>query len=577
MKILFLFFLVFPLLVFAQQDNTLKEENIRLKNRIDSLERRVDEKFYTRVPNIDFDRTLQDMVDKQVGTYISGKIALTSTIIGLISFLLGFLAKYFFSESTRKQIDDSVSELSKKITEDNLEAKKKLDVLLAEQKEFINTTNGLFDDRIKDISLRLENFRSMLENRIQQFGNNTEKRMSDFESTTITRLKQFEDQQTKLNESQITFEKTVTEMLDSKITDTMSFLWGDVINSMLERAANKKYEGKDLPGSFEKLLERDLKVSDDLKIQIIDTLMRCYYSSEETNKYEKMVKLIQNYEADYDLLPQTYVNAAIAHSNIYELYGTDELKETALINCDKSIKKEPSYGEPYAVKLEILMIDLLKSRDPNHQSEVRQQMNDLLYLINSIESPLLKGYFLERLITDKSVSYLEKYIKAINKDFAAELLPVRENVIHALYENYGIATDREKALFTDLLQQGLDTNPNIDGLYYSEDIFKGGVQLDKLNDGVTLELKDSTYSITYADGHFTTGMVYYFPDVNPYALNLVPGSGEEKFKTTRAIFEFDEPAGLRLCMNEPDQERPVDFISTAENQYILTGFTKTVV
>ena len=577
MKKILLFLLVFPSLVVAQSDNSLQQENIRLRNRIDSMEQRINEKFYTRVPNADFDRNLQDMVDKQVGNYISGKIALTSTIIGLISFLLGFLAKYFFSESTRKQIDDSVSELTKKITEDNLEAKKKLDVLLAEQKEFINTTNGLFDDRIKDISLRLENFKSMLENRIQQFGNNTDKRLSDFESTTITRLKQFEDQQTKLNESQVNFQKTVTEMLDSKITDTMSFLWGDVINSMLERAANKKYEGKDLPGSFEKLLVRDLKVSDDLKIQIIDTLMRCYYSSEETNKYEKMVKLIQNYEADYDLLPQTYVNAAIAHSNIYELYGTDELKETALINCDKSIKKEPSYGEPYAVKLEILMIDLLKSRDPNHKAEVGKQMNDLLYLINSIESPLLKGYFLERLITDKSVSYLEKYIKAINHDFGAELSPIRENVIHALYENYGIATEREKTLFTDLLQQGLDTNPNIDGLYYSEDVFKGGNKMDKLIDGVTLELKDSTYSITYADGHSTAGMVYYFPDVNPYALNLVAGSGDDKFKTTRVIFEFDEPSGLRLSLNEPDLERPVNFISTKENQYILYGLTKTVV
>ena len=99
----------------------------------------------------------------------------------------------------------------------------------------------------------------------------------------------------------------------------------------------------------------------------------------------------------------------------------------------------------------------------------------------------------------------------------------------------------------------------------------------KMYISITLELKDSTYSITYADGHSTAGMVYYFPDVNPYALNLVAGSGDDKFKTTRVIFEFDEPLGLRLCLNEPDLERPVNFTSTVENQYILYGFTKTVV
>ena len=577
MKITLLVFLLFPLALFAQQENNLQQENQRLKDRVDSLERRIDEKFYTRVPNTDLDGRLQDMVDRQVGNYISGKIALTSTIIGLISFLIGYLAKYFFSESTRKQIDTSVSELSNKITKDNVDAKSKLDVLLVEQKQFINTTNDLYDERIKDLSLRIENFRSMLENQIQQFSNNTNKRVSDFESTTVIRLKQFEDQQTKLNESQLNFERIVTEMLDSKITETMSFLWGDAINSMIERAANKKYEGKTLAGSFEKLMERDLKISDDLKIQIIDTLMRCYYQSEDTNKYSKMVELIQNYEGNYDLLPQTYVNAAIAHSNNYVLYGTDELRETAIVNCDKAIKKKPSYGEPYAVKLEILMIDVMKSRDANHQIQVRQQMNDLLYLINSIESPLLKGDFLERLMTDNSVHHLEKYINSINKDFANELAPIRENVLHALYENYDIAIEREKTLMTNLLRQGLDINPYIDGLYSPKSIWKEGVEQDVIKDGWSLNLTNSIYTKTCENGAVESGMVYYLPDVSPFALSLVAESGVDKYKTTRAIYEFIPPSTLHLCMSPHDQLRPVEFTATADNYYTLIEFRQVTV
>ncbi|MEO8794863.1 MAG: hypothetical protein ABI390_05305 [Daejeonella sp.] len=586
MKKIFILLLIFPMLVNGQTDNRLEKENILLKQRIDSLEKRLDEKFYTRVPNADFDSRLQDMVDKQVGNYISGKIALTTTIIGLISFLLGFLAKYFFSESTRKQIDNSVEELSKKVKDDNLDAKNKLDDLLTDQKKFISDTSNLFDERIKDISLRLENFRNVLENQIQQINNTLNKRIVDFEGTSLTRLKQFEDTISKNTSETFSavqkqeterqnFEKNITESLDLKFTETLSFLWADVIGAMFDRAATKNYEGEDLIVNFEKFLKSNLSISKDLKIQLIDTLMRCYYSSKnEKEKYEKMIELIQDYEKEYDLLPQTYVNAAIAHTNLFEKYGTKELKETALLNCDKAINKEPSYGEPYALKLETFIIDLERTRDKSDQQIIKKDIDDLLFHINSIESPLLKGYFLERLYTDKEVSYLEKYINIINKNYPDELAPLRVDVVNALYENYSIATDREKDLMNNILNEGLDSKSDLNGYWEAESYQKSGIGMNISTSAVTLKLQQSSFYLNLMNIE-SNGMIYFIPDVNPKAINLVWFEKDDVMKMIRGIFEIQNPEKFTFCIAEEGDERPLDFLSNAQNRYSILVMNKT--
>src|SRR5664279_6542886 len=97
-KLLLSLVIILPVFLSAQQNELVIQENLRLKSRIDSLERKMDEKYYTRIPNKDLDDKLSDLVNDKVGNYIGGKIALVSTIIGIMSFLLGFLAKFFFSE-----------------------------------------------------------------------------------------------------------------------------------------------------------------------------------------------------------------------------------------------------------------------------------------------------------------------------------------------------------------------------------------------------------------------------------------------------------------------------------------------
>ncbi len=582
-KALCLLFL-FPLFLTAQE-NQLQKENAILKARIDSLEFRLDDKFYTRVPNKDFDQQLNDSVDKQVSNYISGRLALISTIVGLMSFLLGYLAKYFFSESTRKQIEESVKAASDTMKNDNADAQKILNTQLEAQKTFVSDNNKLYNDRLGDINTRIDNLRNGLNNQFQNYSSTVDKRISDFEINIKTQIGQLNEQyvtaaadtKLKIEKFEITqqeFVKMSTQMLDTKITETLDFLWGDVIAAMIDRASDRNFNGTDLVNGFEKLLQTDIKISKELKIQVIDTLMRCYYSTANLEKkYDKMVSLIQTYDDKYELLPQTYVNAAIALTNNYEMYGTPGLRETAISNCDKSIKREPGYGIPYAIKVEILMIDLVKSRDDLFKQGITKEIDDLLYLIQGIDSSLLKGEFLQRLILDETVPFLKKYIEELYASFPVQLSPIRENVINKLVVNYDKAGDWEKKMMEDLLTEGLITNPDIDGKWKAVNFLEAGNQI-AMEPQMFLELKTSHYTFFVNEVVVEKGVVYYLPNVAPNSLSLVAMEGKNKDSITRGIYEMKEDGTLQLCLAQPSKERPVTFNSDYANNYSLISLSK---
>ncbi|MEN9569163.1 MAG: hypothetical protein RL172_394 [Bacteroidota bacterium] len=585
MKRLLFLLLLLPTITMAQEQD-LQKENIALKRRIDTLETRLDDKYYTRVPNKDFDKQLTEMVDKQVGSYFSGKIAFISSLVGLISLLVGYLFRYYQGESTRKQIEISVKDAGDKMRTENSDAQKNLNLQLDTQKTFLADNNKLYNDRLSDISTRIDNIRTALNNQLQQYSSTVDKRIGDFEANIKTQITQLNDQYNtyatdtrskleKFETAQQEFVKINTEMLDKKMTETLDFLWGDVIGAMIDRAADRHYEGADLINSFEKLLGTNLKINTDLKIQVIDTLMRCYYHTPKLDKkYDRMVSLIQTYDDKYELLPQTYVNAAIALTNNYELYGSADLKETAISNCDKSIKRERGYGIPYAIKVEIYLIDLLKARQQADKDTYTKMVDDQLYLVDGIDSPLLKGEFLQRLMLDKAVPFLQKYITALYTSFAKQLMPIRENVVFELVRNYAKATEAEKKMLTGLLQEGLDANSNIDGSWQAV-AYEAAGETIALQDTLKLELKLSDYSFITKDAVIEKGLIYYLPGIlQPAAVLLVCEQGANKDKITRGIYQQLPGGELQICIGKVSGDRPATFTSGSADGYSLITFNK---
>lgn len=585
MKKILSLLLLLPLLGIAQTSD-LQKENASLKARIDSLEKRLDDKYYTRVPNKDFDKQLGDMVDRQVGDYFSGKLAIISSVVFFISFLIGYLFKFYTSESTRKQIKDSVEGATKQMKDDNEEAQKNLNLQFDTQKSFVSDNNKLYNERLGDISTRIDNLRNGLNLQIQNFSATTEKRIGDFESNIKTQLTQLTDQYSvnindiktrveKFENSQQEFIRNSTQELDNKIAETLGFLWADVIGSMIDRAAERNYNGEDLVKSFEKLLRTNISLAEESRIKVIDTLMRCYYSTANLDKkYDKMVKLVQEYENKYELFPETYVNAAIALTNNYQSYGTDDLRENAIVNCDKSIRADRGYGIPYAIKLEIFLIDLVKARDAGDRQRFTKEVDDLIYLVNSINSPLLKGEFLQRLQQDKKVAALTKYIEYLYDHFPVELSPLREKVVAELTKNFDHTNEQEKVLFTELLQEGLITNPDIDGKWKATEYLSSGSPAE-IKQTVYLNLKEKDYSFLLDDKIAETGIVFYYPLVMPNVMVLICTSeGANKNTITRGIYKLREDKSLQICLAKPETPVPTEFASDNTNGYSLISFDK---
>ena len=122
--------------------------------------------------------------------------------------------------------------------------------------------------------------------------------------------------------------------------------------------------------------------------------------------------------------------------------------------------------------MEILAIAMMKVREEEMKAKSRHEIEELLYLVDRIPSPLLKGEFLERLLQDKDVPYLKNYIEQLYSDYAKELAPYRENVIEQLVKNYTITNEKEKMLFTNLLQEGLNLHPNLDCRWKADPFYK---------------------------------------------------------------------------------------------------------
>ena len=110
-RLIFCFFIVSCTInVHAQQSN-----NDSLRAKIDTLEKKLEENNYTRIPNKDFDNILAIKVNERVSDEIQGIIKWITLIEGVIILILGFLAKYYFNDIIRKELAKASETLESKL------------------------------------------------------------------------------------------------------------------------------------------------------------------------------------------------------------------------------------------------------------------------------------------------------------------------------------------------------------------------------------------------------------------------------------------------------------------------------
>jgi len=173
------------------------------------------------------------------------------------------------------------------------------------------------------------------------------------------------------------------------------------------------------------LTDESINITERKKVVLIDTIMRCYYYSNYEQRIEKMIDLIREFEENITLLQTTYVNAAIAFSDMYDRYGTKDFLNSAIENCNKSIRILPDYGLAFAVKLELYMMAMSKAFDQEEKKKYEMELIRVFKDIENNTSTYLCTELIARFEIDKK-SYLGPYLEILYSDYANEISKITE-------------------------------------------------------------------------------------------------------------------------------------------------------
>jgi len=529
-KLFFLILLTVSSGLFAQGNSETNSQN---KSTIDSLQRKIEklEKFledknYTRVPNNEFDKSLEYIVSQKV----SGSILYWIGGLGAILAFAGYSLINSMKNSLKADADKIIKDNSNETSKNLKDLKKELDEEIKIQNEKSVDENKRQDENIKTLN---EQVRSNL------------LALNDYRDDTI-------------------------KSIDEKFNSALESLWDDIADSKYNRAKELNFTGENLINELKSFLEnKTISLSKVKIVALVDALMRCYYSEK---KYKEMIELLRKYENNYELLPESYANAAIALNDSYKRSGSEADLKTCIECCDKSIEKLKDYGTAYTVKLEVLMMNYEKAFDDNEKQIVLEKIKRTFKDIENNESPALPYSILERINIDKPISYIKKYIELLEKMFKNDLLNLKQRVCNAILTNENHLKNKT---FTDFVVKILQENALVAGeLQGSWKVIKSvnsGIETQPSESDSQISFNDfileqkSSSGVTKADVLFlpydniTKGFNLYFPDnIEKY----VPG-----------IYSLENGI-LKICLNNDSNVRPEEFISDDINKYSLMTYEK---
>jgi len=365
-RLIFCFFIVSCTInVHAQQSN-----NDSLRAKIDTLEKKLEENNYTRIPNKDFDNILAIKVNERVSDEIQGIIKWITLIEGVIILILGFLAKYYFNDIIRKELAKASETLESKLA---------------------------------TASLKLE--------------------------------------------------ENIKTSIDKKLNDTVGVIWEDGASNLIRKAKDAGYKDETIINNLSHYLETEnLKLDDEVKLDLIAALVKCYFFSKKKDKLERLIQIINKYENEkLKLRPETYADAAIVFCDNYEYYGTTNYYNATIDYCDKSINVLVDYGIPYAVKFETFMINYKKAYDKTESAAALENINKLFKAVSNNQSDILCVETLTRFLVDKKF-YMKEYVEELEKQFAVPLKEMKQRAFNNLSKNPPDPNDTNTNDLFDLLK-----------------------------------------------------------------------------------------------------------------------------
>lgn len=385
----------------AQETETVE----RLKKKIDSLEQRLDEKNYTRVPNTALDEELNKKVKESVGEWFDRNKWINGSIFGGLILIVGIFILTIGRKWMTKELNDSLQrEVATKTTD----------------------IKDLFTEHKTTIKEDIKDWKDSIITKLEELNGSIE-RFKKESSDNMLRLKQeiYGDIERITQEKFKDLDKSNKE-IQAEMNEALDQLFAQTVESITETAQRK---GKAVDPKAEeqikfvvKRLKQGQIQNGTLATQALESIILYYYY---ILKLDKMNQLIKDYKEVYDLSSTIYANAALANLDLYERYYQESYKTSCLEYCEESIKKTPDYGTAYAIKIEAHLINLVKGYNEKVKEDAKIEIDRTLHQVLNMQSLYIHKEIVERLEQD-SQHYMAPYIVHLNEFFPNQMKAMNE-------------------------------------------------------------------------------------------------------------------------------------------------------
>lgn len=319
-----------------------------------TLNKMLDDKLYTRIPNTQFD----DIMIEKISSTIDNKFQKLYWYVGVIGAILGSLLFYSGNRFLKDSVKNKFTEESTSI-QDSIQK-----TLMTEINTDVQKIKKEMEEKLKEITAKLENSTSQIEDAKKEI-------------------------------LYIRIEKIKNELDTGKVTE-------ETFKSLMKS-----------------LKESENMINNALTAEILLSLSRASYLLQ---KETEMEKIVQTYMHNENIKIDSSIFLNLASGFFYNYYATQDVNEKAkcLFYLNESLKILPTYGEAYALKLEILMLEYSRTMDTD--TEARQKIiheaEPVLQL--SEDSAATAKFFVERFDRVGNSKIEGNYIKLLQNLFPDE-------------------------------------------------------------------------------------------------------------------------------------------------------------
>jgi hypothetical protein len=354
---------------------------------LQGIQKSLEEKNYTRIPNSDFDKALEIKLSEKVNAQVTDRIDTIRNIVFLVLAIIGGALLL----GLRTMVNNSVSEqLKDKIKQVEDDMKEKINIFYY---EFVK------DDMRKELNLQKEELRK------EMIGYRDEFRKE------IDPVKQ-------------KAESIVVELNTAK-----RLLLDYNISKLKAESKREDIKKEDIKKNFE-LAKEYLTQAEELEDKKLVTLAMAELSTAAyyAKKDREIESIIEKYIDSTDTVINENVFINLASGMFYEYVSTRDknIKDKAMKYINASLRKINDYGEALGLKLEFFMADYEENFGTDAKEKIKHEASVIInHILISEFSP---NEAIGRFNRVKTNAIERKYIDMLYENFPDEMKKMEEKV-----------------------------------------------------------------------------------------------------------------------------------------------------